>query len=104
TPVRRRSGAGGALFSAAEAADRTVELDLACLETVAAGAALPDRDVSLSVNLSPRTLESNQFRVGDLKAIFQRYDIPLDRVVLELTEREQVEELETLPTHVEACV
>jgi diguanylate cyclase (GGDEF)-like protein len=105
--VRPTGGAlfadASALFSAAEAADRTVELDLACLETVAAGADLPDRDVYLSVNLSPRTLESNQFRVGDLKAIFQRYEIPLDRVVLELTEREQVEDLEQLRTNVLAC-
>ena len=101
---------GGALFSdasslfgAAEAADRTVELDLACLETVAAGARMPDRDVYLSVNLSPRTLESNQFRVGDLKAIFQAHGIPLDRIVLELTEREQVEDLEQLRANVQAC-
>ena len=64
---------------------------------------MPDRDVYLSVNLSPRTLESNQFRVGDLKAIFQRNDIPLDRIVLELTEREQVEDLEQLRMNVEAC-
>jgi EAL domain-containing protein (putative c-di-GMP-specific phosphodiesterase class I) len=96
-------GDASSLFSAAEAADRTVELDLACLETVAAGANLPDRDVYLSVNLSPRTLESNLFRVGELKAIFGRHDIPLDRVVLELTEREQVEDLDQLRTNVEAC-
>jgi diguanylate cyclase (GGDEF)-like protein len=105
--VRPTGGAlfsdASALFGAAEAADRTVELDLACLETVAAGARMPDRDVYLSVNLSPRTLESNQFRVGDLKAIFQRHDIPLDRIVLELTEREQVEDLEQLRANVEAC-
>jgi len=96
-------GDASSLFSAAEAADRTVELDLACLETVAAGASLPDRDVYLSVNLSPRTLESNLFRVGELKAIFGRYDIPLDRIVLELTEREQVEDLDQLRMNVEAC-
>jgi diguanylate cyclase (GGDEF)-like protein len=105
--VRPTGGAlfadASALFGAAEAADRTVELDLACLETVAAGAEMPERDVYLSVNLSPRTLESKQFRVADLKAIFQRHDIPLDRIVLELTEREQVEDLEQLRTNVEAC-
>jgi diguanylate cyclase (GGDEF)-like protein len=105
--VRPTGGAlfsdASALFGAAEAADRTVELDLACLETVAAGARMPDQDVYLSVNLSPRTLESNQFHVGDLKAIFQRHEIPLDRIVLELTEREQVEDLEQLRANVEAC-
>ena len=105
--VRPTGGAlfsdASSLFSAAEAADRTVELDLVCLETVAAGARLPDRDVYLSVNLSPRTLESNLFRVGELKAIFGRHDIPLDRVVLELTEREQVEDLDQLRMNVQAC-
>jgi len=105
--VRPDAGApfadASSLFSAAEAADRTVELDLACLEAVAEGARLPDSDAYLSVNLSPRTLESNHFRVGELKAIFQRNDIPLDRIVLELTEREQVEDLDQLRTNVEAC-
>ena len=96
-------GDASSLFGAAEAADRTVELDLACLETVAAGARLPDSDAYLSVNLSPRTLESNLFRVGELKAIFAREGIPLDRVVLELTEREQVEDLDQLRANVEAC-
>jgi diguanylate cyclase (GGDEF)-like protein len=96
-------GDASALFSAAEAADRTVELDLACLETVAEGASLPDSDAYLSVNLSPRTLESNLFRVGELKAIFLRQGIPLHRVVLELTEREQVEDLDQLRANVEAC-
>ena len=105
--VRPAGGApfadASSLFAAAEAADRTVELDLACLETVAAGARLPESDAYLSVNLSPRTLESNLFRVGELKAIFARHEIPLDRVVLELTEREQVEDLDQLRTNVEAC-
>jgi diguanylate cyclase (GGDEF)-like protein len=96
-------GDASSLFGAAEAADRTVELDLACLETVAEGATLPDSDAYLSVNLSPRTLESNLFRVGELKAIFQRQGIPLHRIVLELTEREQVEDLDQLRANVEAC-
>src|SRR4029078_4042309 len=75
--VRPAGGApfsdASSLFAAAEAADRTVELDLACLETVAAGARLPVSDAYLSVNLSPRTLESNLFRVGALKEIFARH-------------------------------
>ena len=91
------------LFAAAEAADRTVELDLACLEIVAAGARLPDTDTYISVNLSPRTLESNLFHPSELKAIFHRRGIPLERVVLELTERERVEDLEQLRRNVNAC-
>ena len=49
------------LFAAAERADRTVELDMACLEVVAAGVGGSRADVYLSVNLSPRTLESDLF-------------------------------------------
>jgi diguanylate cyclase (GGDEF)-like protein len=92
-----------ALFAAAEAADRTVELDLACLEIVAAGAHLPTSDTYISVNLSPRTLESNLFHPSELKAILLRHGIPPERVVLELTEREKVEDLEQLRKNVEAC-
>jgi diguanylate cyclase (GGDEF)-like protein len=105
--VRPTDGApfsdASSLFAAAEAADRTVELDLVCLETVAAGARLPNDEVYLSVNLSPRTLESGLFHAGEIKAIFHRHGIPLDRVVVELTEREQVEDLQQLRKNVEAC-
>ena len=105
--VRPSDGApfidASSLFAAAEAADRTVELDLACLAVVAAGAQLPADDKYISVNLSPRTLESNQFHASELKAIFQRHRIPLERVVLELTERERVEDLEQLRRNVAAC-
>ncbi|HEY8633017.1 MAG TPA: EAL domain-containing protein [Candidatus Limnocylindrales bacterium] len=91
------------LFAAAEAANQTVELDLLCLEIVASGVGqLPD-DAYLSVNLSPRTLESSLFRSGDLKGIFRRHGIPLDRIVLELTERETVEDLDQLRRNVEKC-
>ena len=72
--VRPTDGApfrdAGSLFAAAEAAHQTVELDLLCLEIVAAGAALLPEDVYLSVNLSPRTLESSMFRASDVKGIF----------------------------------
>jgi diguanylate cyclase (GGDEF)-like protein len=92
-----------ALFAAAEAVDRTVELDMACLEIVAAGAHLPTSDTYISVNLSPRTLESSLFHPSELKAILLRHGIPPERVVLELTEREKVEDLEQLRKNVEAC-
>ena len=105
--VRPTEGApfsdASSLFAAAEAADRTVELDMACLEVVAAGVRLPTAETYISVNLSPRTLESNQFHPSELKAIFHRNGIPADRVVLELTEREQVEDLDQLRKNVDAC-
>ena len=105
--VRPSEGApfadANSLFAAAEAVDRTVELDLACLSIVAGGAQLADDDKYISVNLSPRTLESNEFHASELKAIFQRHRIPLERVVLELTERERVEDLDQLRRNVAAC-
>jgi EAL domain-containing protein (putative c-di-GMP-specific phosphodiesterase class I) len=105
--VRPAEGApfsdASSLFAAAEAADRTVELDLACLEIVAAGVRLPNDETYISVNLSPRTLESSLFHPGELKAIFHRSGISPDRVVLELTEREQVEDLDQLRKNVDAC-
>jgi len=92
-----------ALFTAAEVAGRTVELDFACLDVVTSGVGDLEPGVYLSVNLSPRTLESKEFRAGELKAIFHRNGIALDQIVLELTEREEVEDLETLRKSVEAC-
>ena len=91
------------LFAAAEAANQTVELDLLCLEIVAAGAADLPEGAYLSVNLSPRTLESTLFRSSELKGIFRRHAISLNRLVLELTERETVEDLDQLRRNVEAC-
>jgi diguanylate cyclase (GGDEF)-like protein len=93
----------GSLFAAAEAANKTVELDMLCLEIVASGVGQLPNDAYLSVNLSPRTLESTLFRSSDLKGIFRRHAIPLDRIVLELTERETVEDLGQLRRNVDAC-
>ena len=90
----------GSLFAAAETAHQTVELDLLCLEVVAAGAGQLPEDAYLSVNLSPRTLESSLFRSSDVKGIFRRHAIALDRIVLELTERETVEDLDQLRRNV----
>ena len=93
-------GDAGSLFAAAEAANQTVELDLLCLEIVAAGAAQLPEHTYLSVNLSPRTLGSSLFRASDVKGIFRRHSIALERIVLELTERETVEDLDELRRNV----
>ena len=77
-----------ALFAAAERTDRTVELDLACLKVVAEGVGELEPDVYLSINLSPRTLESELFHPRDLRAIFERRGIPPTQLVVELTECE----------------
>jgi EAL domain-containing protein (putative c-di-GMP-specific phosphodiesterase class I) len=95
-------GNAGSLFAAAEKANQTVELDLLCLEIVAASSGQLPEDAYLSVNLSPRTLESSEFRTSDVKGIFRRHGIALDRVVLELTERETVEDLAQLRRNVKS--
>jgi EAL domain-containing protein (putative c-di-GMP-specific phosphodiesterase class I) len=59
--------------------------------------------VYISVNLSPRTIESAMFHPGELKAIFHRYGIPLNQVVLELTEREEIQDFDQLKANIDAC-
>jgi diguanylate cyclase (GGDEF)-like protein len=80
------------MFAAAESAGRTVELDLACLHAVVAGARAMPPDQLLSLNLSPRTLEAPHFSADALLSILGRYGIAPGRVVVELTEREVVED------------
>ena len=91
------------LFVAAEASGRTVELDRACAEVVVEHAELPDGDAFLAINISPRTLETDQFRVAELLQILAPHGIPPTRVVLELTEREAIEDIDRLRENVLRC-
>lgn len=91
------------LFVAAETTDRTVELDLACVEVVAAGAPREGTTEYLALNISPRTLETEQFRVSDLLSRLAPHGIDPRRVVLELTEREGIDDLERLRINLDAC-
>jgi EAL domain-containing protein (putative c-di-GMP-specific phosphodiesterase class I) len=91
------------LFAAAEAAGRTVELDLASLTTSITAFARLGLTGSLTLNISPRTLESDQFSVHGLVRLLQRHAVDPGRIVLELTEREAVEEMEQLIRAVDAC-
>jgi diguanylate cyclase (GGDEF)-like protein len=81
------------LFVAAEATGRTVELDFASLEIVLAGVKLLDDHLYLSVNLSPRSLETEAFSPYELLALARRHGIDPTRLVVELTEREEIEDL-----------
>jgi diguanylate cyclase (GGDEF)-like protein len=92
-----------ALFAAAERTDRTVELDFACLKVVADGVGELEPDVYLSVNLSPRTLESELFHPRELTSIFERRGIHPSQLVVELTEREEVNDLDGLRRNAAAC-
>ena len=93
----------GSMFAAAEATGRTGELDLACLNTVMETAARLRLPGNLSVNLSPRTMEMDDFSVHALVRLIVRHGLDPRRVVLELTEREAVEDLDRLRRTVEAC-
>ena len=86
----------GTMFTAAETMGRTVELDLACLHAVIAGARSMPADQLLSINISPRTIEAPHFSAEALLAIIGRYGIAPQRVVVELTEREKVEDVSRL--------
>jgi EAL domain-containing protein (putative c-di-GMP-specific phosphodiesterase class I) len=83
----------GRLFAAAVTTGRTVELDIACLAVVSAGAHALRRDQLLSVNLSPRTLEIRTFEAAWLLDGLQRHGIDPRRVIVELTERDAIADL-----------
>lgn len=93
----------GALFAAAAASGHTVNLDLTCFETVARGARLLDPEVFISVNLSPTTIESPEFSAPVLQSILAQVHVDPSRIVLELTEREEVRDVATARGKLEAC-
>jgi diguanylate cyclase (GGDEF)-like protein len=86
----------GALFDAAEVAGRVDDLDRAALDVVLRGARGLDETATLSVNVSPRTLESPQFSANAFLAILRRHGFAPGRIVLELTEREAIRDPERL--------
>jgi diguanylate cyclase (GGDEF)-like protein len=91
------------LWGAAEAHGRTVELDLASLTTSIGSFARLALPGSLALNISPRSLESDQFSVHGLAQLAQRHGVDPGRIVLELTEREAVEDMDRLIRAVDAC-
>lgn len=92
----------GSLFAAAESVNRTVELDIACLHTVVGGAQQMRADQLLSVNVSPRTVEAPQFAVESLLSILAQYGVAPGRVMIELTERETVDDIGRLQANLSA--
>jgi len=81
------------MFVAAESVGRTVELDQACVETVVRGARGLAPHQLLSINLSPRFVEAPHFSVDALLTVLARYGLEPTRVIVELTEREHIEDL-----------
>jgi diguanylate cyclase (GGDEF)-like protein len=86
----------GALFDAAEVAGRVHDLDRAALDVVLRGARSMSDAMSLSVNVSPRTLEAPEFSATAFLAILRRHGMAPGRVVLELTEREAIRDADRL--------
>jgi diguanylate cyclase (GGDEF)-like protein len=86
----------GSMFIAAETVGRTVELDMACLQSVIAGARSMPVEQLLTINISPRTVEAPHFSAEGLLVMLARYGIAPQRVVVELTEREKVEDMTRL--------
>lgn len=90
------------MFVAAETVGRTVELDQACLQIVVAGAQAVAADKLLSINISPRTVEAPHFSADWLLTVLGRYGIAPQRVLVELTEREQVQDVTRLQSNLSA--
>jgi diguanylate cyclase (GGDEF)-like protein len=84
------------LFIAAEATRRTTELDMVCVRTVLAGAGGLGPDQYLAINLSPRTLEADAFHPVELVTLARKFNIPPTQLVVEVTERESIEDLRRL--------
>ena len=93
----------GTLFSTAEATGRTFELDHTSIETLAAGASDVAPWQTLSLNLSPRTLETPEFSPAGLARLLVRHGLTPERVILELTERESLENVERLRSMLAGC-
>jgi diguanylate cyclase (GGDEF)-like protein len=91
-----------ALFEAAEAGGRLTALDLACVETIVAGAHDLPEDRFLSLNLSPPTVESPEFTSAALLAILSRHGFPRHRLVVELTERQPIHDVQRVRSRLEA--
>jgi len=98
--VRPADGAGfrnaGSLFVAAESVSRTVELDMAAVRELAGAAGGLDSGQYLALNLSPRTLEAVAFNPHEVLGVLARAGIEPSRLVIELTEREAIEDMDRL--------
>ena len=93
----------GTLFAAARASGHVLELDLVCVDIIVGGARAIEPDQFLAVNLSPAAVQAPDFSAAALVAILARHDFPPERVVLELTEREEIADLAVVRERLEAC-
>jgi diguanylate cyclase (GGDEF)-like protein len=104
--VRPHPSAGfrnpSALFVAAETVGRTVEMDLAAVREIAAGARTLGEHQYIAINLSPRTIEAVAFNPHEVLGIMAAAGIGPHRLVIELTEREAIEDMARLTSNLAA--
>jgi diguanylate cyclase (GGDEF)-like protein len=91
------------LFAAAEAGGRLVALDMACVEAIVRGAGELPASQFLSINLSPATVEAPEFSPSTLLSVLARHDFPADRVVIELTEHQAVQNPARVRERLDEC-
>ena len=91
------------LFAAAEASGHVVPLDLACVEVIVAAAARMPKELFLSVNMSPRTIEAPEFSAPAMLNILARHDFPPERLIIELTEHQPIADLDRVRHKLDAC-
>ncbi len=91
------------LFEIAEATGRTTELDRLCVEAILAGASSLGSTQSLALNLSPQTILAPEFSPQSLMNMLQAVGLAPERAVLEVTERQVVEDIERLRHALAAC-
>jgi diguanylate cyclase (GGDEF)-like protein len=90
------------LVASAASVGRSVELDHACIATIAREARGLSNQQLLSINVSPRFLEAPQFSVEWIINVLIAEGIEPSRVIVELTERENVEDLARLQRNLTA--
>jgi diguanylate cyclase (GGDEF)-like protein len=95
------AGAGG-LFEAAHVTGQIVDLDRVALHVVTEHLEALPPDVLLTLNLSPRSFESGDFSANALIRILAAHGMEPGRVILELTEREQISDLDRVRAAIDA--
>ncbi|HEY3524053.1 MAG TPA: EAL domain-containing protein, partial [Candidatus Limnocylindrales bacterium] len=95
------AGAGG-LFEAAHVTGQIVDLDRAALHVVTEHLEALPPEVLLTLNLSPRSFESGEFSAAALLRILAAHGMEPNRVILELTEREQISDIDRVRSAIDS--
>ena len=84
------------LLKAADQAGLRAEIELLCIETIIADFARMKLDANLFINLSPRFLNGVAPTLDRLQQILETYQVPPDRIIIELTEDSNPDEMADL--------